>query len=320
MHFGENRRSGLDAPAHGSGNLLEVGGGELEICLIERGIHAVAEDVVVLEERVAQRLAQHRGDFDKAAVAFPSPGVEQFLSLLFGQSFPRAAALVVIGFVLVAAPVSQTLLQRRRDLGELVEEFVTELLVEGGAQVFVAGGEAQRFDGLERALVVQAQRALDCDLPVAEGGILEDLRLGRFLEVEERAADALDVLARKLTVLLAEVLAQRLEPLGRVDELHLPLAVRWLLVRKHPNVGRDAGVVEEVKREGDDGLEPEHPAHRAHGARPGAGQGDAAPLEGRHTGLQAVRRERVVQALRRRHGVRDHESVMEEPGIARRWQ
>jgi hypothetical protein len=50
----------------------------------------------------------------------------------------------------------------------------------------------------------------------------------------------------------------------------------------------------------------EHPAHRPHGPRPGARQGDAAPAEGRHAGLQAVRRERVVQAVRRRHGVCDH--------------
>jgi type I restriction enzyme R subunit len=51
------------------------------------------------------------------------------------------------------------------------------------------------------------------------------------------------------------------------------------------------------------------PPHRAHGARPGAGQGDAAPAEGRHAGVQAVRRERVVQTVRGRHGVCDHETV-----------
>ena len=136
------------------------------------------------------------------------------------------------------------------------EEVVAELVVERGAQVFVAGGEAQRLDGLERELAVQAQRALDRDLPVAEGGVGEDLRLWRLLEVEEGAADALDVLGRELAVLLAEVLAQRLEPLGGVDELHLALAVRGLPVGQHPDVGGDAGVVEEVERQGDDGFEP----------------------------------------------------------------
>jgi hypothetical protein len=46
--------------------------------------------------------------------------------------------------------------------------------------------------------------------------------------------------------------------------------------------------------------EREHPAHCAHGPRPGAGQGDADPADGRHAGLQAVRRERVVPAVRLR--------------------
>ena len=103
---------------------------------------------------------------------------------------------------------------------------------------------------------MQAQRALDGDLPVAESGIGEDLRLRRFLEFEERAADAFDVLGRKLAVLLAEVLAQRLEPLAGVDELHLALAVCWLPVGQHPYIGGDAGVVEEVERQRDDGLKP----------------------------------------------------------------
>ena len=62
--------------------------------------------------------------------------------------------------------------------------------------------------------------------------------------------------ARQLAVLLAEVLAQRLEPLRGVDELHLALAVRGLAVGQHPDVGGDAGVVEHVERQGDDGLQP----------------------------------------------------------------
>ena len=71
--------------------------------------------------------------------------------------------------------------------------------------------------------------------------------------------------------------------------------------RRHRAQGR--------RRRGLPEREGEHAAHRAHGPRPGAGQGDAAPAEGRHAGLQAVRRERVVQALRRRHGVCDHEPI-----------
>jgi hypothetical protein len=62
--------------------------------------------------------------------------------------------------------------------------------------------------------------------------------------------------SRQLAVLLAEVLAQRLEPLGGVDELHLAPAVLRLAVGQHPDVGGDAGVVEHVERQGDDGLQP----------------------------------------------------------------
>ena len=64
---------------------------------------------------------------------------------------------------------------------------------------------------------MQAQRALDRDLPIAERSIGKYLGLGRFLEVEKGATDTLDVLGRQLAVFLAEVLAQRFEPLGRVD-------------------------------------------------------------------------------------------------------
>ena len=40
-----------------------------------------------------------------------------------------------------------------------------------------------------------------------------------------------------------------------VDELHLAPALGDLLVGQHPDVGRDAGVVEHVCRQGDDGLQ-----------------------------------------------------------------
>src|SRR5439155_14190023 len=121
----------------------------------------------------------------------------------------RAAPLVIVVCVLLTAPVCEPLFQRGRDLVESAEEIVAEFLVERGAQVFVTGSETQRLDGLEGEPAVQAQWALDGDLPVAEGGVGEDLRLRRFLKVEEGAADALDVLRRELAVLLAEVLAQR---------------------------------------------------------------------------------------------------------------
>ena len=43
---------------------------------------------------------------------------------------------------------------------------------------------------------------------------------------------------------------------ARVDELHLGLAVRFLAVGQHPDVGADAGVVEQLVGQGDHGFEP----------------------------------------------------------------
>ena len=42
----------------------------------------------------------------------------------------------------------------------------------------------------------------------------------------------------------------------RVDQLHLAPAMLGLTVGQHPHVGGDAGVVEQVERQGDDGLQP----------------------------------------------------------------
>ncbi len=89
------------------------------------------------------------------------------------------------------------------------------------------------------------------------------------------------------------------------------------VAQAHPRRHRAEG----RRRRGLPERQGEYAAHRAHGARPGAGQGDAAPAEGRHAGLQAVRRERVVQALRRRHGVCDHKRVNPSgrPSARRVW-
>ena len=105
----------------------------------------------------------------------------------------------------------------------------------------------QRLDlgGLVDAVGVdagEAQRPLDRDLPVAEGGVVENPALLALLECQERVADAGDVVVAELAVLLAEVLVQGLVPLGGVDQLHLAAAVRRLAVGEHPDVGGDGGV------------------------------------------------------------------------------
>ena len=91
---------------------------------------------------------------------------------------------------------------------------------------------------------------------VAEGGVGEDLRIRRLLEGEEGVADALDVVSAQLAVLVAEVFAQRLEPVAGVDQLDVALALGRLAVAEQPDVGGDAGVVEDVERQGDDRLQP----------------------------------------------------------------
>ena len=177
VHLGDDRRRGLDAPAHGPEDLLQFGGGELDVELLERGVHAVAEDVVVLEELVAECLRAASWRLRRAGRRAPRSWRRAASSSSSREALLRAAALFLVVLVLVAAPFGQALLQRGGDLGEVGEELVAELFVERGADVLVAGGEAQRLDGLERELAVQAQRALDRDLPVAEGGVGEDLRL-----------------------------------------------------------------------------------------------------------------------------------------------
>ncbi|KAF0137543.1 MAG: hypothetical protein FD152_401 [Xanthobacteraceae bacterium] len=68
--------------------------------------------------------------------------------------------------------------------------------------------------------------------------------------------NTLDVGIGQFAVLLAEVLAQWPEPRGRVDQLHLAAPVDRFAVRQHPDIGGDAGVVEHVERQGDDGFQP----------------------------------------------------------------
>ena len=62
--------------------------------------------------------------------------------------------------------------------------------------------------------------------------------------------------SRQLAILLAQVLAQGLVPLGSIDKLHAAFAVFRLAVREHPNIGGNAGVVEHVEGQGNDGLKP----------------------------------------------------------------
>src|ERR1035438_972312 len=51
VHLGDDGRCGLDSPTHSFENLLEVGSGEFDVCLLERRIDAIAEDVMILDRK-----------------------------------------------------------------------------------------------------------------------------------------------------------------------------------------------------------------------------------------------------------------------------
>ena len=180
VDLGDDRRRRLDPPADGPEEELQSAAGSLMSAFLSAA-STRSRKKLWSSKSVSPSASRSRGDLDKAAVALPGSGVEQFLFLLLGQALLRAAVLFVFSLLLVAAPVGQALFQGLGDTGEVCEEGVAELVVERGAQIFVAGGEAQRLDGLESELAMQAQRALDGDLPIAEGGVGENLRLLAFL-------------------------------------------------------------------------------------------------------------------------------------------
>jgi len=76
--------------------------------------------------------------------------------------------------------------------------------------VSLSTGRAKRLTPLGIQIDSEAQGSLDRHLPIAKSGIRKDLRLFGLLEREERVADALDILFRQLTVLLAQVFAKGL--------------------------------------------------------------------------------------------------------------
>jgi len=110
-----------------------------------------------------------------AGVALPGLGVEELLFLLLGQTFLFRAAVLVVAFLLVIiAPGFEAGFELIGDLLEAGEEVIAELFVERGADFLVAGGVAQGLNARQGKLAVEAQRALDDDLPVTECLVLED--------------------------------------------------------------------------------------------------------------------------------------------------
>ena len=75
-----------------------------------------------------------------------------------------------------------------------------------------------------------------------------------LLELAEEPGDLLDVLVAQFLALAAQALAHLLPEAAGVDQLHLALAMRGLAVADDPDIGGDAGVVEHVRGQADDGL------------------------------------------------------------------
>src|SRR6188472_4230887 len=102
----------------------------------------------------------------------------------------------------------------------------------------------------------QPQRPLDGDPLEAEPLVAEDLHAVTLSERSVELDELADLLVRELLALLPQALAH-LHPRGAgIDELHLAASLRTLAVRDDPEVGRAAGVVEELVGKRDDGLEP----------------------------------------------------------------
>ena len=104
-----------------------------------------------------------------------------------------------------------------------------------------------------------AQRAFDGDGAVAEILVAEDAGdrhavAGFLAKLAKQPGDVVDVGGAQFLAFAAQAFAHFLPEAGGVDELHLALAGGRLAVADDPDVGADAGVVEHVRRQGDDGL------------------------------------------------------------------
>ena len=125
-------------------------------------------------------------------------------------------------------------------------------------------------DALHRRLEIEAQRALDRHLEEAELAVLEDadddrssvvpsigtrLRLA-VAEIAVNLRQSRNVGFGQFVALVVEALLHLLEEACAVDQLHLAAPLLRLAVGDEPDIGEDAGVVEQLIRQSDDRVEP----------------------------------------------------------------
>ncbi len=130
-----------------------------------------------------------------------------------------------------------------------------QMLLDGAVE-FLQGFLFQHLsDALGTGLEVQAQRALDGDTAVAEGVDGEDLALCGLLKAAIQAHQLADLILGNVLPLAAQRLAHFGVVLAAVDQLHLALSRSGLVVAEYPHIGGDAGVVEHVGGQRDDGFD-----------------------------------------------------------------
>ena len=236
-------------PANGAQDGAVFASAEPDFASFERLGNALLEGVKVSEYFVADLGHQGGGGGEQVGVFRPGGGAEE-LGAVFGAegdlvSFAPAqdAWFVLLEYARCVNVVAPLLVRPRHGL---FEDFI----------------EAQAGDALGAELGATAVGAFDADFVVAKVGVVEDLRgdaVGACWALvlaagEVSLGDLLYVLGGKFTILLAEVFAQLAKELAGFDELHFAAALSGLVIREHPDVGGDAGVIEQVVGQLDDGL------------------------------------------------------------------
>ncbi len=123
-------------------------------------------------------------------------------------------------------------------------------------------GVEQLGAGIQEALAritgeleAQAQRAQHGDAAVAEVGVVEHAAGLTVRHAAVLAGDGVERGLIEVAALVAEAALHRRVTLARVDELDPALAVGGLAVADYPDEGADAGIVEHLLGQGDDGFE-----------------------------------------------------------------
>ena len=247
--LGDDGRGLGIAPGDGVEDGLELGRAGLEFEFLEGGFDILGEEGEVVPVFLAELLVEFSGDFQQLAAGEPELGIEEFFQVRAGEFDLFVVEPALDGFLFPGEEV--LLVNVLAPLGKDPLHF--------GGEGFV---EAQRGDALGGELGGLPQRALDGDFPVTEFLVVEDLGfqaidglLAGIEQVEVGAGDLGEVVSGEGTVFRTEVLTELFEKLGGIDELDLALAALGFPIGEQPDVGGDAGVVEDVVRKLDDGFE-----------------------------------------------------------------